>query len=393
MDPIGEGGNFQVFRRGQGVILELKKHLNVEPKPIVAIKRLKAVVKTQERKPEPMEQAKLRSLLREIHVMVSMKDHQEIAGVTGFGYDTMNLTSFSTSRDYAPFIVMEYAPHGTLRSFLGIHKLLPLDKFATARGKAESLKVEMQKSYIKCAYFTRISMCMDVAEGLSALHSHEIFHTDIKADNVLVFEPVPGVFKAKLSDFGASLIKDPTASGNDRFPLSRDFGDTLRYRPPELDQNDIMQLTDQDLRKVDIYSFGTMLYEVVGSFIFPHRARGSSAASLDLRLEEIFTVVEKLFSEDLANNETLCKPGILKSIAELSIQDQAIRIESMVEILQLFYSKNPGSIMHCEPKSCGVRENQQCLFNLLQVNLNWFNYVHDSYRDASITSLSFDFAT
>lgn len=351
MTPIGEGRNFNVFKQDQRSLLPQRFPWNGEP--VVAVKKLKAIVKTRIQTQEPEEQDKLRSLLREVHVMVSMRNHEEVTGILGFGYDWTKMMNIFRSHDFAPYIVMDYAPHGSLRSFLGIHVFLPEVRIASSEDEAASMATHIQDSYSSCAYTTRVSMSMDVTRGLCALHFHGIYHTDVKADNVLVFEPTPGVFKAKLSDFGAALIKDPAAPGDRRFPLSREFGNTVRYRSPELDRNDIMQLTDLELCKCDVYSFGAMLYEVLSSYIFPARSHSSSAASLNLRLEEVFATVEKLACENCPVEKTIQDLENIKTIIQGSIQDQARRTDSFLVILQLFDSNHTTSIVNCQSSTSG----------------------------------------
>lgn len=379
MTPIGEGRNFKVFKQVQTSPFPPDLAWNGEP--VVAVKRLKAIVKTRIQMQEPEEQAKLRSLLREVHVMVSMRSHEEVTGIMGFGYDWTTLMQIFTSHEFTPYIVMDYAPHGTLRSFLGINMFLPVARTAGSEDEAASITTHIQESYSRCAYTTRVSMCMDIARALCALHFHGIFHTDVKADNVLIFEPSPGVFKAKLTDFGAALIRDPTASGDRRFPLSREFGNTVRYRSPELDRNDIMRLTDLELCKCDVYSFGAVLYEVVSSYIFPERSHSSSAASLDLRLEEVLIAVEQLACESCPVEKTIQDLKNIKTIIQGSIQDQAGRTDSMRVILQLFDSNHATSIVNCEPSTCG-RDSISFAHSLFDYNLplladidNWFEDV------------------
>ena len=385
MDLIGEGGNFQVYQNRMGAD-SIFKHTRLQDEPLIAVKRLKAVEKSQMPATNRKEQRKLCSLLREIHVMTSMKDHEEIVGVAGYGYDIVYSQSIYSSHDYAPYIAMEFAPHGTLRSFLSIYQGLPARSPTAQRGGANALEAGIRSSYTKRNYWVRTALCLDVAKGLAALHNHKIFHTDVKADNILVFEPAPGVFKAKLSDFGTAIIVDSNAPDGDRFHLSQDFCNTARYQAPELDENDYMQLNDSELCRCDIFSYGALLYECIVSFIFPNRPSRSPATDLDLRLDEVFAAVESLYSADQAGDDKVCTPRALKDAIERSMLSQADRVDSMEAVLHLCCRKSLYGTKICESKSCGVQDlgfNS----NLLEIDLNFLTLADEYFQDVSISPI------
>lgn len=67
-----------------------------------------------------------------------------------------------------------------------------------------SLAQLQQREYLSIE--TRRKLCLDICQGLHALHSCGIVHGDMKAENVLVFPDPERKYKAKLSDFGYSMV-------------------------------------------------------------------------------------------------------------------------------------------------------------------------------------------
>lgn len=95
----------------------------------------------------------------------------------------------------------------------------------------------------------RILACAtQIAGAMRHLHEHDIIHADLNGNNVL-FDPHGGV---KIADFGLSRLL------HSREIESDDFG-TVTHVPREL-------LVDGSLsKKVDVYSFGVLLWEMLSS--------------------------------------------------------------------------------------------------------------------------------
>ena len=97
---------------------------------------------------------------------------------------------------------------------------------------------------------TRKRIILNIAKGLAYLHEecrHTIVHLDIKPQNILLDEN----FNAKVSDFGLSKL-----IGRDESQVFTRMRGTPGYLAPEWSQSKVTV-------KVDIYSFGIVLLEIV----------------------------------------------------------------------------------------------------------------------------------
>ncbi|KAG5626246.1 hypothetical protein H5410_011464 [Solanum commersonii] len=100
---------------------------------------------------------------------------------------------------------------------------------------------------------TRVQIAMDSARGLEYIHEHTVpfyIHRDVKSANILINKN----FHAKIGDFGLSKLVE---SGNPT--LNTRFMGTFGYMPPEYGHSGVIS------RKVDVYAFGVVLYELISS--------------------------------------------------------------------------------------------------------------------------------
>ncbi|XP_042015786.1 serine/threonine-protein kinase STY13-like [Salvia splendens] len=119
-------------------------------------------------------------------------------------------------------VVVEYLPGGALKNYL--------IKF---RRKKLAFKVVVQ-------------MALDLARGLSYLHSQKIVHRDVKTENMLLDKSRT----VKIADFGVARIE--ASNPND---MTGETG-TLGYMAPEVLNGNPYN------RKCDVYSFGICLWEI-----------------------------------------------------------------------------------------------------------------------------------
>ena len=134
--------------------------------------------------------------------------HAHIVRVLEFGID-----------DTTPFLVMDYAPGGTLRQRYPRGTLLPLPTIV---------------SYVK-----------QVADALQYAHDGKIIHRDIKPENMLLGDKG----EVLLSDFGIAIVAESS-----RYDRTQDTTGTIAYMAPEQIQAHPRPASDQ-------YALGVVVYE------------------------------------------------------------------------------------------------------------------------------------
>ncbi|KAK9271654.1 hypothetical protein L1049_002017 [Liquidambar formosana] len=119
-------------------------------------------------------------------------------------------------------VVVEYLPGGALKSFL------------------------IKNRRRKLAFKVVVQLALDLARGLSYLHSQKIVHRDVKTENMLLDK----TRTLKIADFGVARVE--ASNPND---MTGETG-TLGYMAPEVLNGNPYN------RKCDVYSFGICLWEI-----------------------------------------------------------------------------------------------------------------------------------
>lgn len=94
-----------------------------------------------------------------------------------------------------------------------------------------------------------ICFIYEICSAMKYLHDRNIIHRDLKPENILITES----YHVKICDFGISVLCDPTT----QLTLTSAVG-SLFYMAPEL----FKEKAKYD-RKVDVFSFGTLLYFIL----------------------------------------------------------------------------------------------------------------------------------
>lgn len=176
------------------------------------------------------ETAALRASFRQEVAVWQKLDHPNVTKFIGASMGTVNLKIPSnTSPDAinslptrACSVVVEYLPGGTLKKYL------------------------IRNWQKKLAFKVVIQLALDLARGLSYLHSKKIVHRDVKSENMLL----DSHRALKIADFGVARVE----AQNPR-DMTGETG-TLGYMAPEVLDGKPYN------RKCDVYSFGICFWEI-----------------------------------------------------------------------------------------------------------------------------------
>ena len=210
-------------------------------------------------------------------------EHPHIVQVLDFGVE-----------EGTPFLVMTYAPGGTLR---------------TLHPKGTRLPLATVVSYVR-----------QVGEALQYVHEHAVIHRDIKPDNLLVGRQQEIV----LSDFGLAIVAQSS-----RYAQALDSAGTIAYMAPEQIQAHPTLASDQ-------YALGVVTYEwLVGERPFTGSAPEiavkqtlTSPPSLCAQLPTIPSMVEQVVFRALAKDPHERFPTVKAfalALAEASRADSSAR--------------------------------------------------------------------
>src|SRR6266699_3282400 len=233
--PIGSGGFANVY---------LGEHIYLQTQ--VALKLLQM----------QLAEENMEEFLKEARTIAHLI-HPHIVRVLDFGIEGRT-----------PFLVMDYAPNGTLRK---------------RHPKGTRLPLETVVNYTK-----------QVAEALQYAHEKKLIHRDIKPENLLLGEN----HQVLLSDFGIALITQST-----RFQNTQETIGTAAYMAPE-------QLQGKPRRASDQYALGIVVYEWLcgdrpfhGSFTEIYSQHlFTPPPSLDEKLPELPPAIEEVVLIALAKD-------------------------------------------------------------------------------------------
>ncbi len=191
-------GNYQLIRllgRGGFADVYLGEHVYLRREAAIKVLQLRLAGNT------------LENFLNEARTIARL-EHAHIVRVLDFGV-----------KDTIPFLVMSYAPNGTLRQHHPKGSILPISTVIT---------------YIK-----------QVGGALQYAHDQRLIHRDIKPENLLLSR----TNEALLSDFGIARMTQSTRS-----QAIEEVAGTIAYMAPEQIQGKPRPASDQ-------YSLGIIVYE------------------------------------------------------------------------------------------------------------------------------------
>ncbi len=204
-DRVGQRlGNYRLLNQlGSGGFAEvyLGEHIYL---------RWKAAIKVL---PMRLTHEEIELFSEEARTIAALK-HANIISVLEFGIQESTST---------PYLVMDYAPNGTLRQRLS---------------KGTKLSPDIMLLYVK-----------QVAEALQYAHDHKTIHRDVKPENILLDKNN----NVLLSDFGLATVIHSTK--NQQSQKNIGVG-TITYTAPEQNRNKPCYASDQ-------YSLGIIVYEML----------------------------------------------------------------------------------------------------------------------------------
>jgi serine/threonine protein kinase/tetratricopeptide (TPR) repeat protein len=151
-----------------------------------------------------------------------------------------------------------------------------------------------------------IEYCIEVTHGLTAAHAKDIVHMDLKPENLMITSDG----WLKILDFGVAQVTQHASSTNDTTRTQRhDHGwGTLAYMSPE-------QIGGEEVdRRSDLFSFGTILYEMLaGRHPFQ---RESSVATMAAILTENPAVIGSVNPAVSSGLDRIVQRCLKKSVSE-----------------------------------------------------------------------------
>jgi serine/threonine protein kinase len=163
------------------------------------------------------------SLLKELRILchAPLREHDNIVKLSSIQWARIDPVAPSS----IPVLLLEEAKHGSLQQYVA----------------SEKPSIE-----------TCLQLGQEVGSGLQALHASGVVHGDLKFQNVLVFDLGDGRVRAKLSDFGSSVIKD---KGHQTVTLT---AGTPPWTSPEHNQ----PVPSRLLHGTDTYSYGLLVWRL-----------------------------------------------------------------------------------------------------------------------------------
>src|SRR6266704_3569631 len=165
----------------------------------------------------------MQAAIKVLHAHLSVKEaerfQQEAETIAKLAHPAIVRVLDFDVQDGAPFLVMDYAPNGSLRRRHPAGEVVPLAQIV---------------SYVK-----------QVADALEYAHEHKVVHRDVKPENMLLGRRE----EVLLSDFGIATVAHSTGSLSAEAAVG-----TFAYMAPEQIQGHPRPASDQ-------YALGVTVYE------------------------------------------------------------------------------------------------------------------------------------
>ena len=186
--------------------------------------------------------------------------------------------------------ILAHIHHPNLVRFIGA----VLDDDVESKRDVPIIVLELLDMNLRTAYanenlsqVTMASIFCDVAYALHYLHEQTtpIIHRDVSAPNILLKKLPNRFYRAKVSDFGsANLARQSTTAATG----------AIIYTAPEMfPQEDLMVEPPEQTVKVDVFSFGIVMLEVVCREMPVREKRRALSLHCESKWEVIFDLVRQ----------------------------------------------------------------------------------------------------
>ncbi|KAK8655888.1 hypothetical protein V6N13_108453 [Hibiscus sabdariffa] len=158
-----------------------------------------------------------------------------------------NLANFLEKQFISEVALLFHLRHPNIISFVAACKKPPVFCIITEYLAGGSLRkyLHQQEPY-SVPLDLALKLALDIARGMQYLHSQGILHRDLKSENLLLGEDMC----VKVADFGISCLESQCGS-------AKGFTGTYRWMAPEMIKE------KHHTKKVDVYSFGIVLWELL----------------------------------------------------------------------------------------------------------------------------------
>ena len=239
-------------------------------------------------------------------------------------------THFLLNQGKSPVFIMEYTKYGNLRDF--------------------------NEKILKRAYFSESLICYlacQILNGIKYMHISKVAHMDLKPENIVIDQ----YLNAKIVDFSVSLIYK-TKKPEDYIKLP--FVSSSFYMSKELLNSETIKV--KDLHKIDLYSFGVTLYNLVFAE-YPY--------GLEKEDENDYKIIlEKIESNKLTfPNDLRCSSHFLDFMTKLLEKDIEKRM-NIPEAMNHYWIKGERLLLDEKEK---LNDDNEFLSNLLDDHIRDFN--------------------
>ncbi|XVF54126.1 hypothetical protein PTKIN_Ptkin05aG0155800 [Pterospermum kingtungense] len=158
-----------------------------------------------------------------------------------------NLANFLEKQFISEVALLFHLRHPNIITFVAACKKPPVFCIITEYLAGGSLRkyLHQQEPY-SVPHNLVLKLALDIARGMQYLHSQGILHRDLKSENLLLGEDMC----VKVADFGISCLESQCGS-------AKGFTGTYRWMAPEMIKE------KHHTKKVDVYSFGIVLWELL----------------------------------------------------------------------------------------------------------------------------------